>query len=91
VYRGLLFSAFYGAAAAASFPLSGKVDRAGILVGTLGSCIVFAVGHEQYGMALRVVVGVVAVVFANPWITSSGIRSSNSDGAPADDGHTVAA
>jgi membrane protease YdiL (CAAX protease family) len=70
VYRGLIFSAFYGAAAAASFPLSGRVDRAGIIVGTLGSCIVFAVGHEQYAMVLRVIVGVVAVVFAYPWVAA---------------------
>lgn len=70
VYRGLMFSAFYGVAAAASFPLAGRVDRVGILVGTIGSCIVFAIGHEQYPIALRVVVGVVAVVFAYPWIVA---------------------
>lgn len=70
VYRGLMFCSFYGVAAAASFPLVGKLDRAGLIVGTIGSCVVFAVGHEQYSIALRVVVGVVAVVFAYPWIAT---------------------
>jgi Type II CAAX prenyl endopeptidase Rce1-like len=76
VYRGLMFSAFYGVAAAASFPLSGKVDRAGLLVGTIGSGAVFAVGHEQYPVALRVVVGVVSVAFAYPWITARSLWAS---------------
>lgn len=67
VYRGLMFSAFYGVVAATPFPLAGALDRAGLIVGTLGSCVVFAVGHEQYPIALRVVIGVVAVVFAYPW------------------------
>ncbi len=70
VYRGLMFSAFYGVAAAAAFPLDGRVDRAGVVVGTIGSCVVFAMGHEQYPVALRVVVGMVAVVFAYPWIAA---------------------
>ena len=70
VYRGLMFCAFYGVAAAAPFPLAGTIDRAGLVVGTLGSCVIFAAGHEQYPIALRVVVGVVAVVFAYPWIAA---------------------
>lgn len=70
VYRGLMFGAFYGVAAGASFPLAGRADRAGIALGTLGSCVVFAAGHEQYSLALRVVVGLVAVVFAYPWIAA---------------------
>ena len=70
VYRGLMFSAFYGVAAAASFPLEGKLNRTGLVVGTIGSCAVFAVGHEQYSIGLRVVVGVVAVVFVYPWVAS---------------------
>ena len=70
VYRGLMFSAFYGVAAAGSFPLMGKPNRAGLIAGIIGSCIVFAVGHEQYSIALRVVVGVVAVVFTYPWIAA---------------------
>jgi len=70
VYRGLMFCSFYGVAAAASFPLAGKLDRVGLVVGTIGSCVVFAVGHEQYSIALRVVVAVVAVVFAYPWIAA---------------------
>ena len=70
VYRGLMFCAFYGVAAAAPFPLAGKADRVGLIVGTIGSCFVFAAGHEQYSIALRVVVGLVAVVFAYPWISA---------------------
>jgi hypothetical protein len=70
VYRGLMFCAFYGVAAAACFPLVGTLDRTGVVVGTIGSCAVFAVGHEQYDVALRVVVGVVAVVFVYPWIAA---------------------
>jgi membrane protease YdiL (CAAX protease family) len=70
VYRGLMFCAFYGVAAAACFPLVDKPDRAGLVAGIIGSCVVFAVGHEQYQIALRVVVGVVAVVFAYPWIAA---------------------
>lgn len=70
VYRGLMFCAFYGVAAAASFPLSGKLDRAGLVIGAIGSGIVFAAGHEQYALALRVVVGVVSIVFVYPWAAS---------------------
>jgi hypothetical protein len=70
VYRGLMFCAFYGVAAAASFPLTGKLDRAGLIAGTIGSCVVFAAGHEQYSVALRVVLGVVAVVFVYPWVAT---------------------
>jgi hypothetical protein len=70
VYRGLMFCAFYGVAAAASFPLAGKADRVGLVIGTIGSCFVFAAGHEQYSLPLRVVVGLVAVVFAYPWISA---------------------
>ena len=70
VYRGLMFCAFYGVAAAASFALVGTLDRAGLVVGTIGSCVVFAAGHEQYSIALRVVVGVVAIGFAYPWIAA---------------------
>ena len=70
VYRGLMFCAFYGVAAAASFSLVGKLDRLGVIVGTVGSCVVFAAGHEQYSITLRVVIGVCAVVFAYPWIAT---------------------
>ncbi|OGC76957.1 MAG: hypothetical protein A2Z27_06445 [candidate division Zixibacteria bacterium RBG_16_50_21] len=70
VYRGLMFCAFYGVVAAASFPLVGKLDRAGLVIGTIGSCVVFAVGHEQYTIAFRVIIGVVAVVFVYPWIAA---------------------
>jgi hypothetical protein len=48
VYRGLFFCAFYGLAAGASFPLSGEANRAGLIVGTMGSCLVFGVSHEQF-------------------------------------------
>jgi hypothetical protein len=57
VYRGLMFCAFYGVASASRFPLAGKLNRAGLVAGTIGSCAVFAAGHDQYSMALRVVVG----------------------------------
>ena len=70
VYRGLMFCAFYGVAAAACFPLAGKLDRAGLVAGTIGSSVVFAAGHEQYAIALRVLVGVVAVVFVYPWVAA---------------------
>src|SRR5215510_7798526 len=62
VYRGLMFSAFYGVAAGASFPLTGTANRAGLLAGTIGSSIVFAAGHDQYTLALRVVIAIVAVI-----------------------------
>ena len=68
VYRGLMLSAFYGLAAAAAFPLEGKLDRAGMIVGTVASCVIFAASHEQYPVPLRVVLGVVSVVFAYPWL-----------------------
>lgn len=70
VYRGLMFCAFYGVVAAGSFPLSGKADLAGLIAGTIGSSVVFAIGHEQYALALRVVVGVCATVFAYPWVAA---------------------
>ena len=70
VYRGLLFSTFYGVATAARFPLTGPLSRVGLVVGTIGSCAVFGIGHEQYEPALRVVVGVVAVVFVYPWVAA---------------------
>lgn len=70
VYRGLMFCVFYGVVAGASFPLAGKPNLAGLVAGTIGSSVVFAVGHEQYSMALRVVVGVVTTVFAYPWVTA---------------------
>ena len=38
--------------------------------GSGGSCVVFAAGHEQYSVALRVVVGLVAVVFVYPWVSA---------------------
>ena len=70
VYRGLMFSAFYGVVAGASFPLAGKADRLGIVIGAIGSSTVFAVGHEQYSIALRVIVGAVGVIFVYPWVAS---------------------
>jgi hypothetical protein len=70
VYRGLMFCAFYGVVAGASFPLAGRPTLAALVAGTIGSSIVFAIGHEQYSMALRVVVGVLATVFAYPWVAA---------------------
>jgi membrane protease YdiL (CAAX protease family) len=73
----LVLTVATGAAATATqFPLAGTADRAGLVVGTIGSCVVFAVGHEQYPIALRVVVGVVAVVFAYPWIAARSLWAS---------------
>jgi membrane protease YdiL (CAAX protease family) len=68
VYRGLMFCAFYGVAAAAAFSLVGPLNRAGLVAGTLGSCVVFAAGHEQYSMELRVVIAICASVFAYAWV-----------------------
>lgn len=68
VYRGLMFCAFYGVAAASAFPLEGKADRVGLAVGTIGSCLVFAISHEQYSAALRVVIGVASSVFVYAWV-----------------------
>jgi hypothetical protein len=70
VYRGLMFSAFYGVAAATKFPLIGKLNRAAVVVGAVGSCFVFAAGHDQYSLELRVAVGVVALVFIYPWVAA---------------------
>jgi membrane protease YdiL (CAAX protease family) len=55
-------------AAGATFPLSGAADRKGVVVGTIGSCVIFAAGHGQYPVPLRVVLGVVAVIFVWPWV-----------------------
>jgi membrane protease YdiL (CAAX protease family) len=68
IYRGLLFCAFYGAAAVATFPLAGKVDRVGAFVAIVGSSVVFAAGHTQYSLAVRVGVGIAGIIFTWPWI-----------------------
>lgn len=68
VYRGLMFCAFYGVGAAAAFPLTGTTDRAGLVTGTLGSCFIFAASHTQYSIALRVILGVLSVIFAFAWV-----------------------
>jgi membrane protease YdiL (CAAX protease family) len=68
VFRGLVFCAFYGVAAAATFPLVGSLSRAGLVAGTIGSCVAFASGHTQYPLALRAVLGVIAIVFVWPWV-----------------------
>lgn len=68
VFRGLLFMAFYGLAAGATFPLAGPLDRLGLAVGAAGSCVVFAAGHVQYPLGLRVVLGVIALVFVWPYV-----------------------
>ena len=51
-----------------SFSLNDTLNRTGVIVGTIGSCIVFAAGHDQYPIELRVVIGIVSVVFVYPWI-----------------------
>jgi hypothetical protein len=68
VFRGLVFSAIYGAVAGATFPLAGPLDRRGVVVAAIGSCVVFAWGHGQYPVPLRVVLGLVALVFVWPWV-----------------------
>jgi hypothetical protein len=70
VYRGLMFCACYGVVAGASFPLGGKPNIAGLVAGTIGSSVVFAMGHEQYSMALRLVIAVVSTGFAYPWVAA---------------------
>jgi membrane protease YdiL (CAAX protease family) len=76
VYRGLFFCSFYGVAAGASVPLSGALDRAGLVMGTIGSCFVFALGHEQYPITLRVAIGVLAIVLVYPWATARSLWAS---------------
>jgi len=75
VYRGLLFCAFYGVAAATTFPLNGKVNKLGVIVAILGSSVVFAAGHTQYSLALRVGVGIAGIIFAWPWIRARSLWS----------------
>jgi membrane protease YdiL (CAAX protease family) len=65
-----MFCAFYGVMTGASFPLAGKAKLAGLIAGTIGSSVIFAIGHEQYEMVLRVVIGVFATVFAYPWVAA---------------------
>jgi membrane protease YdiL (CAAX protease family) len=68
VYRGFLFAAFYGAVAGETFRLKGSFDRRGLLAATIGSCILFAAGHEQYAVDVRVALGVTSLVFVWPWV-----------------------
>lgn len=70
VNRGLFFSAFYGVAAGASFPLAGPLDRRAVAVATVGSCFVFAASHTQYPVPLRALLGTISVVFVWPWVQS---------------------
>jgi hypothetical protein len=76
VHRGLMFCAFYGLAAGATFPLSGKLDRSALVAGTVGSCAVFAAGHTQYAIALRIVLGLIAIVFVWPWVRARSLWAS---------------
>lgn len=68
VHRGLILCAFYGAGANETFALDGRLDRKGLALGTVVSCVVFAAGHQQYPLPLRVVLAVIAVVFAWPFL-----------------------
>lgn len=70
VNRGLFFSAFYGVAAGATFPLAGPADRRAVAFATVGSCFVFAASHTQYPIPLRVLLGTLSVVFVWPWVQS---------------------
>ena len=76
VFRGLLFSAWYGAAAGSTFALSGTLDRRGVIVGTIGSNAMFAFGHDQFPIALRIVLGVIATVFVWPWVSARSLWAS---------------
>ena len=76
IYRGLILSAFYGAATATTLPLDGKLDRLGVVVATVGSCTVFAAAHEQYPIELRVVLGIVSIVFVYPWLAARSLWAS---------------
>ena len=76
VHRGLVFCAFYGVAAGATFPMKGPLDRLGATVATIGSCVVFAAGHEQYPLALRAVLGVISLVFVWPWTRARSLWAS---------------
>ncbi|HKA57308.1 MAG TPA: CPBP family glutamic-type intramembrane protease [Gemmatimonadales bacterium] len=76
VYRGLFFCSFFGVAAGTRFLLSGPLDRAGLIVGTIGSCFVFALGHEQYEMSLRIAIGVLAIVLVYPWAAARSLWAS---------------
>lgn len=68
VNRGLMFSAFYGVGANRTFALAGALDRKGIVVGALGSSVIFAAGHTQYPLPLQVFMGLMALgVWAWPW------------------------
>ena len=68
VFRGLIFSAFYGAAAGSTFPLAGRLDRLGLVAGTIGSCLFFGLAHEQYPLPARITVGVGSILFVWPWV-----------------------
>lgn len=70
VYRGLFFSAFYAVGAAEAFPLAGKPNRLGLIVGTIGSCLIFGLAHEQYAVELRVVIALTSLGFIYPWVAS---------------------
>jgi hypothetical protein len=76
VHRGLVFGAFYGLGAGATFPLEGTLDRKGLVLGTIGSCTIFAAGHTQYPVALRMVLGTIAIVFVWPWVRARSLWAS---------------
>ena len=52
--------------------VTGLVATTLLLVVTvgIGAAVVFAIGHEQSAMGLRVVIGVVTTVFAYPWVAA---------------------
>ncbi|MEQ1508038.1 MAG: CPBP family glutamic-type intramembrane protease [Myxococcota bacterium] len=77
VNRGLVFCALYGVVAARPFGLARdptfeatRLHRAAILVATVGSCALFAAGHGQYPVPLRVVLGVLSVAFVWPFVVA---------------------
>lgn len=68
VYRGLIFSAFYGVGAGRAFSLNENSSKAGLLLGTIGSCTIFAMAHEQYDVSLQIVIGLSSIGFVYPWV-----------------------
>lgn len=68
VYRGLMFCAFYGVATGTRFSASEPLNKSGVVTGTIGSCVVFAIGHEQYNLDLRILIGVASIAFVYPWV-----------------------
>lgn len=76
VHRCVLFCAFYGAAAGLTFPLTQEapVSRLGVAVAGVGSSIMFAAGHAQYPLGLRVFMAVLSLAaWVWPWVRARSV------------------